>query len=373
MKIAVISSVYGSPWAGSEEFWYQTSLKCLQQGHQVFASLFQVNSYCEQLNNFKEKGGILNFRKRFSNGRRHVLKHKYLFSSFNKLFDWNPDTIILSLGCMTDLALYPDLLRQLNKQPAIKIIMITLFNSDNIVLNTITRQTLVTFCKKTSHFIFVSRHNYTLAERQLALKLNNVSVLSSPVSYLGEYKQLPRLADIENLNMACVARLDIINKGQDILLQALSNEKWKQRNWILNMYGKGEDEFYIKQLINFYKLEDKVRFCGFVTDTREIWSKNHLLVMASRSEGLSLAVLEAMICGRICVVTDVGGHGEVIQDSVSGFLAEAANPKYFEAALERAWLMRDQFNMITKNAHASALQIFKEKPVEKLMKIIFNN
>ena len=67
-----------------------------------------------------------------------------------------------------------------------------------------------------------------------------------------------------------------------------------------------------------------------------LWEKNHIMVMASRSKGLSLAVLEAMICGRVCVVTDFGVHCGGIQDFVSGFLAEVTTPKYFEAALERA-------------------------------------
>jgi glycosyltransferase involved in cell wall biosynthesis len=371
MKIAVISSVPGTPWAGSEELWYQTSLKLLQAGHQVITSIFQINGSCTQLDNFKANGGIINFRKPLGNGRIHVLKHQYI-SAFKKVFEWNPDGIVLSLGSMTDLALYPDLLRHLNKNTTAKVVMISLFNSDYIHMDAGLRGLLASYCRRTDHFVFVSHHNHLLAERQLAMKFKKVSVFSSPVSYLGTYEELPWPEDNSVIQMACVARLSVIPKGQDVLLESLSGEQWKNRSWKLNIYGRGEDEDYLKELISMYGLSDKVSFTGFVGDTRDIWKKNHLMVMASRAEGLSLAVLEAMICGRICVVTDVGGHGEVLQDSVSGFLAESAMPKYFEAALERAWAMQSQYNQIAGKAIVSAVKVFSEKPVDQMMEIILS-
>lgn len=372
MKVAVISTVFGSPWAGSEELWYQTSLQLLNQGHQVTASLFEVNSSCLQHENFISKGGFIHFRKRFKNGRLHVLKYKY-FSAYKDIFESKPDTLLLSLGSMTDLALYPDLLRHIKEQHSLNIITITLFNSDTIILDTYTREVLQAFCKLTNHFVFVSHHNHLLAERQLAMKLNNAAIFSSPVSYLDSYQPLPPPVETEVICMACVARLDISNKGQDVLLESLSGEKWKQRNWKLTIYGNGNDKEYIQQLIHYYNLDDKVKFGGFVSDTREIWKANHWMVMASRSEGLSLAVLEAMICGRICIVTDVGGHGEVIKDSVSGFLSETFMSKYFEAALERAWAMKEQFEEMGNHAHTAAAGIFREKPVDKILNMIEKN
>jgi L-malate glycosyltransferase len=372
MKVAVVSSVFGNPWAGSEELWYQTMLQCIGQGHEVYASVFEVNTSCEQHENLRRRGGVLEYRKRFKNGRIHVLKHKY-FSAFSNMIKWKPDVLILSLGSMSDLILYPDLERHISENRFSKIVMVCLFNSDNIILDSYTRNMITRFCKKTDHFVFVSHHNHLLAERQLAIKLSNVSVFSSPVSYLDSYAQLPWPQTTHTFQMACVARLDVVNKGQDILLESLSNEKWRNRSWKLSIYGKGGDEDYIRKLIEHYELNEKVEFSGFVSDTREIWRKNNIMVMASRSEGLSLALLEAMICGRICIVTDVGGHSEVIKDAVSGFLAEAAATKYFEAALDRAWNMQEDYNAITTAAHSSAMRIFKEKPVNKLLDIIFNN
>ena len=371
MKIAIVSTVNGSPWAGSEELWYQTALKCLEVGYEVTASVFQVNARCVQHQNFKSKGGEIIYRKPFWNGRLHVFTHKYI-SSFNNLFKDDPDVLILSLGCMTDLGMYPDLVRYLTKNKKIKVVTICLYNSDNIIPDPFTRERIRFFCNRSDESIFVSKHNYLLTERQNAIKIKNAHVFSSPVSYQDSHELLP-WPEVDGLiQMASVARLDVRTKGQDVLLETLSTDKWKSRNWHLNIYGKGEDFKYISQLIGFYQLSDKVSFGGFVADTRDIWKKNHMLVMPSRSEGLSLAFLEAMICGRICVATDVGGFAEVITDSESGFLAEAPLAKYFDAALERAWQNQENYSSIRIKANAAAARVFEVNPIEQMLQFINN-
>jgi glycosyl transferase family 1 len=55
---------------------------------------------------------------------------------------------------------------------------------------------------------------------------------------------------------------------------------------------------------------------------RKKLSLNHVHAMPSRIEGLPLVLIEAMLCGRPVVATDVAG-AEVIEDEVTGFLAGA--------------------------------------------------
>jgi len=321
---------------------------------------------CPQIENFQSHGGRVHWRKRFKNGRLHVLKHSYV-SAFRQLFKSKPDVVILSLGSMMDLTLQPDLLRELQQSPA-KVILLFLFNADCLVPDDNARAIIGSYCQRANHLIFVSKHNCLLAERQLALKFNKVSVFSGSISYTDKYEKLPWRAN-DTLEMACVARFAMQEKGQDILIESLAQPQWKSRNWRLNLFGLGREE-YLRQLINHFKLTERVRFRGYVTDTRDIWRENQIMVLASRAEGLSLAVLEAMICGRVCVVTDVGGHGEVITDSQSGFLAEAPQPKYFGRALERAWSMKEKLPEIGQNAHEAAFKKFSETPDKKLLYLI---
>jgi glycosyltransferase involved in cell wall biosynthesis len=85
-------------------------------------------------------------------------------------------------------------------------------------------------------------------------------------------------------------------------------------------------------------------------DIEGVWSKHHALVLPSRFEGMPLVVVEAMLCGRPCIATDVGGNRELIRDGVNGFLAKAPTVELFDEALSRAWENRHRLKEIGQQA-----------------------
>jgi glycosyltransferase involved in cell wall biosynthesis len=80
-----------------------------------------------------------------------------------------------------------------------------------------------------------------------------------------------------------------------------------------------------------------VSFAGQVKNIEKIWSEHHALVLASRFEGMPLVVVEAMLCARPCVVTNVGGNADLVRDAVNGFVARAATVDFVDEAMNRAW------------------------------------
>jgi glycosyltransferase involved in cell wall biosynthesis len=115
------------------------------------------------------------------------------------------------------------------------------------------------------------------------------------------------------------------------------------------LYGDGENRGGLERLARRLGLADRIVFEGHVADVEKIWSLNHVLVMPSRIEGLPLAVVEAMLCGRPVVATDVAG-AEVIEDGVTGFLAEAATVGCMGNALERFWARKEDTTEIGATA-----------------------
>ena len=89
--------------------------------------------------------------------------------------------------------------------------------------------------------------------------------------------------------------------------------------------------------------------------------------MPSRGEGLPLAILEAMICGRPTVATDVGGNCEILEDGVTGFIAEAATPRSFGKAMEAAWQEQSRWRQMGQIAHQFAQKIISSDPNGKLL------
>jgi glycosyltransferase involved in cell wall biosynthesis len=198
---------------------------------------------------------------------------------------------------------------------------------------------------------FVSRANLRLAEKQVGGELLNGEVVRNPFNVdFNTSTSWPLKVDDGEMRLACVARLDPGAKGQDILLEALTNPVWADRAWHLTFYGDGPMRNGVERLVEQSGLAGRVTFAGYVSRVEEIWADNHVLVMPSRFEGLPLAMVEAMLCGRPVIATNVGGHSEIVEDGVSGFLADAPTPTSVGRALERLWERRDNLRTMGEAA-----------------------
>lgn len=138
-------------------------------------------------------------------------------------------------------------------------------------------------------------------------------------------------------------------KGQDLILEVLRDQRWRHRDVTVSFVGNGANTRGLKRQCERYGLSS-VRFVGFVSDVETVWRNHHALLLPSRLEGLPLALVEAMLCWRAAVVTDVAGHREVITDGVNGFLAKAPTVELLNDAMERAWSNRRHLAEMGKHA-----------------------
>jgi len=106
----------------------------------------------------------------------------------------------------------------------------------------------------------------------------------------------------------------IERKGYDLLLTAsaphLGSAAGAPR--FLLVVGEGSELGSLQARTETLGVSDFVRFLGLRNDVPDLLADADLFVLASRAEGLTLAVVEAMAAGLPVVVTDVGGHKEVV-------------------------------------------------------------
>jgi glycosyltransferase involved in cell wall biosynthesis len=90
--------------------------------------------------------------------------------------------------------------------------------------------------------------------------------------------------------------------------------------------GKGDLEDSLREEVMRRGLERAVRFLGYREDVPNLLSIMDIFVLPSLSEGLSLALLEAMAAGKPVVATNVGGNPELVRDGVTGFSVPPQDP-----------------------------------------------
>jgi glycosyltransferase involved in cell wall biosynthesis len=183
---------------------------------------------------------------------------------------------------------------------------------------------------------FVSRENKRLLEHQLGVKLGNGEWVANPyVVDAGREFGWPVGGD--GLRCAVVGRLDPGAKGQDLLFEVLGREKWRGRRLEVSLYGKGPMERSLRRLAELHGLGGRVVFRGQTADVTGIWDDHEVLILPSRHEGTPLVLIEAMLCGRVPVVTRIAGNGELVTDGVNGYVAAYPEVEALDGALERCW------------------------------------
>jgi glycosyltransferase involved in cell wall biosynthesis len=99
--------------------------------------------------------------------------------------------------------------------------------------------------------------------------------------------------------------------------------------------GDGPDRELVEHEIAGLGLSGAVRLVGERSDVTQLLADSDVFVLSSRSEGLPVAVLEAMAAELPIVASSVGGLGELVIDGETGILVPAGDVKAFGAALGR--------------------------------------
>jgi glycosyltransferase involved in cell wall biosynthesis len=128
-----------------------------------------------------------------------------------------------------------------------------------------------------------------------------------------------------------VGRLQPV-KQVDVLLQAWAGLT-KGRLVIL---GDGEQRASLEAQATRLSLNNRVEFHGMVPNVVDFLRAADIFVLPSASEGLSVALLEAMASGLVPIATAIGGTTDLIQDGHTGLLVQSGDIAGLNAALRHA-------------------------------------
>lgn len=124
-------------------------------------------------------------------------------------------------------------------------------------------------------------------------------------------------------------------KGHHYLLEAMPEVLKRYPQTVLVMAGDGPLREGLEAKAQALQIGQSVRFAGSRNDVPRLLGLADCFVMSSLSEGLPVALLEAMWAGLPVIATNAAGIGEVIADSENGLLVPTADSKALGQAIQR--------------------------------------
>ena len=177
--------------------------------------------------------------------------------------------------------------------------------------------------------------------------LPNIEVIPNAAMQVSE-----SCSDVTDKRVIAVGRLDY-QKGFDRLIEAW---EWIQRtgewaDWRLDIFGQGEWQEMLQQMIDEKGLQDTVRINKPTKQIGEEYVKSSLLVMSSHYEGFPMVMIESMACGLPVVSFDYKcGPKDIIQHGINGLLVPEGDIKALANAMMEVMTDETYRRMLSRNA-----------------------
>lgn len=170
-------------------------------------------------------------------------------------------------------------------------------------------------------------------------------------------KVKPKNLKPSQIKICYLGRL-IDGKGVKDLLMAVS--ELKSQNWELHIIGDGSQKKFLKQLAYELKIDKKTFFwgCQKFENAISILKACDIAINPSYTEGLPTSIVEAALCQKAIIATDVGGTREIITNNKNGFLIKPKNVNSLKEKLELLINDKDLRNKFGKKSSKEAKNKF---------------
>lgn len=135
-------------------------------------------------------------------------------------------------------------------------------------------------------------------------------------------------------DLILIGRLTYI-KRVDIFLESVRLTKNTYPDISAIVVGGGPDFDMLRDKANDLGLSQNVKFAGHQDHVDVLLRKSKIFVLTSDSEGLSQALIQAMLCGLPAVVSNVGDLGDLVHDGVNGYLVNERSAEAFSDGYNR--------------------------------------
>jgi glycosyltransferase involved in cell wall biosynthesis len=363
-SVFFLSLMNGSAWGGSEELWFRTALWMSKNNYKIGIGCYDWPEKQDRITELKNAGCsfylLPNKKNFFKKPDVKKVLHTIPFQQYN--------LTVVNQGGWEEILHSP--FSNLYKKLPVYVILNHNYNA-NAVLSFTKQKLLQQWITSAQMNFGATQKIFEVIERKFNISIDKKQTLINPITFQPDNIASSYPAYV---NATCIwvmlAELDTSRKAQDILIKALSTQKWKARNWQLHLYGKGKDKEKLEKLIIELKLENKIFLKGFTSNIKQTLQNCHLLLQCTRIDAMPLSLVEAMAMGRPCVVSKVGDMPVWIEDGINGFVCNNITEREIDEALEKSWQQKDNWAMMGEKAFETFIKKYPQPYEEKIAEIL---
>lgn len=165
-------------------------------------------------------------------------------------------------------------------------------------------------------------------------------------------------------------------KGQYLLIEAMRELVSKGLNIKAFIVGHAMNEKYLEQLkqkVSDYKLENSLKFLGFINSPSKFMQACDVILMTSKNETFGLVTIEAMKNNTTVIGANHGGVLEIIDDNKTGLLFQSGDYKDLALKIERIYNDTHLKQSLSENARKKVDEEFdNNKQYKKLIEFFEN-
>lgn len=178
----------------------------------------------------------------------------------------------------------------------------------------------------------------------------------------------------------CSRDIDVLFVGRlaetkrlNVFLQIVKALVTKRPELCVAIIGDGEQKAYLSDLCVELGILDNVHFTGQLNNVFEWLCRSKTFVLTSRTEGVSIAMLEAMARGVVPVVIDVGELSSALRSGVSGYLIKAPSESEFCERIEDLLSNPTRWRSFSASARLNVAEIAARSTVTEQWRNLFSS
>lgn len=168
-------------------------------------------------------------------------------------------------------------------------------------------------------------------------------------------------SDLISKRIICVGRLSY-QKGFDLIIKDSFEFFKKFSDWEIHIYGEGDEELKLQELIKKNKLDKNIIINKPTRDIYKEYLKSTIFLLPSRFEPFGMVLIEAMSCGLVPISFKSIGPNEIIENGKDGILIENSNVNEMFLQIEN--LINNK--ILLKNLSINAAKKVKKYSLEEI-------